>query len=144
MDAKLTYDDNHYYLETVHDRIGKMIIATTDHELGKILNYPFKLSKQNCDTIFGVSDVEDIRKAVNTGIYLTSTTSNTLISIATEESLQPTKEIQVELEMKKYGYCEGCTKSGLWHCAHADTCGNAVELERPKLDENGCVIIKKK
>ncbi len=49
----------------------------------------------------------------------------------------------VEIEMEKYGYCEGCNKAGMWHCAHADSCGNAVELERPFLDEDGCLILTK-
>jgi hypothetical protein len=57
--------------------------------------------------------------------------------------LPPLDEIEVEIEMEDYGYCEGCTKSGMWHCAHADTCGQNVTLKRPKLDENGCLILKK-
>lgn len=59
------------------------------------------------------------------------------------QSLQQT-EWEVEIIMEKYGYCEGCRKAGMWHCAHADTCGNAIELERPKLDKKGCLILKRK
>lgn len=57
------------------------------------------------------------------------------------QSLQQT-EWDVEVEMEKYGRCELCLKAGMWHCAHADTCGSAVEAERPKLDADGCIILK--
>jgi hypothetical protein len=56
--------------------------------------------------------------------------------------MQPT-EIEVEIEMEYYGYCEGCRKAGIWHCAHADTCGYAETRERPKLDSEGYLILKK-
>jgi|LakMenEpi03Aug12_release.lakeMendotaPanAssembly.Ray.scaffolds.fasta_scaffold42197_9 hypothetical protein len=59
-----------------------------------------------------------------------------------KQSLQQT-EWDVEIIMEKYGYCEGCRKAGMWHCAHADTCGNAVELERPLLDAYDCLILKR-
>jgi hypothetical protein len=59
-------------------------------------------------------------------------------------SLQQPTEIEVEIEMENYGYCEGCRKAGMWHCAHADTCGYAETRERPKLDSEGCLILKKK
>ena len=38
---------------------------------------------------------------------------------------------------------EGCRKAGILHCAHADTCGYAETIERPKLDSEGCLILKK-
>jgi hypothetical protein len=59
------------------------------------------------------------------------------------QSLQQPTEIEVEIEMENYGYCEGCRKAGIWHCAHADTCGYAETRERPKLDSQGCLILKK-
>ena len=58
------------------------------------------------------------------------------------KSLQQT-EWDVEIEMEKCGYCEGCNKAGMLHCAHADSCGYPIETERPKLDTNGCLILKK-
>lgn len=48
----------------------------------------------------------------------------------------------VELEVEPYGYCGGCRSAGLWHCAHADTCGANVTLHRPKTDSHGLVTIK--
>jgi hypothetical protein len=59
------------------------------------------------------------------------------------ESLQKPTEIEVEIEMEEYGYCEGCRKAGMWHCALADTCGYAETRQQPKLDANGCIILKK-
>jgi hypothetical protein len=60
------------------------------------------------------------------------------------QSLQQPTEIEVEIEMENYGYCEGCRKVGMYHCAHADTCGYAETRERPKLDKDGCLILKRK
>jgi len=31
-----------------------------------------------------------------------------------------------------FGYCEGCNRVGMLHCAHADTCGNSKETSRAK------------
>ena len=59
------------------------------------------------------------------------------------QSLQQPTEIKVEIDMEEYGYCEGCRKAGMWHCAHADTCGYAETRQQPKLDANGCIILKK-
>jgi len=170
-------------------------IATTQESPHK------RLSKQNCDTIFGATDVnelanqnakkdlfnggydglinahqqmlievsyingfkkamelnkdklftvEDMKKAIeiaknsmcvdNDGEYCYSTKANNEII----QSLQQPTEIEIEIEMENYGYCEGCRKAGMWHCAHADTCGYAETRERPKLDANDCLILKKK
>ena len=59
------------------------------------------------------------------------------------QSLQQT-EWDVEIVMEKCGYCEGCNKAGMLHCAHADSCGYPIETERPKLDADGCLILKRK
>jgi hypothetical protein len=56
------------------------------------------------------------------------------------QSLQQT-EWDVEIVMEKCGYCEGCNKAGMLHCAHADSCGFPIETERPKLDVDGCLIL---
>ena len=167
------------------DNIG---IGSTHSEL-----QGYKLSKQNCDEIFGVIDVEklaeewvfetnghkwsnnddtigdnfasykegfnkalelnedkvftldDIKKSINWAWRKTDREEHILIIDEHNfiQSLRQPTEIEVEIEMENYGYCEGCRKSGMWHCAHADTCGNAETRERPKLDENGCLILKK-
>jgi hypothetical protein len=165
-------------------------IATTQESPHK------RLSKQNCDEIFRVVDVETLsdeyshdsiwfnkrgdynnqeffefiaKKSFTDGfnkamelnkdkfftvedlyraLLINAAGNNTTLRNFFEQTVlpmfeQPT-EIEVEIEMEKYGYCEGCRKAGMWHCAHADTCGYSETRERPKLDENGCLILKKK
>jgi len=103
-----------------------------------------KAMELNKDKLF---TVDDVKKAIeiaknsmgvdNDGEYCYSTIANNEII----QSLQQPTEIEVEIEMENYGYCEGCIQAGMWHCAHADTCGNAIELERPKLDNADCLIL---
>jgi hypothetical protein len=172
----------------LNDEKGNLIASTLD-------GAKTKLSKQNCDEIFGVVDVDKLaiecmqntinqetgdeihklsvalgfKKGFNKAMELNKDkvfTKQDIInymnrvwewcegkkdvecSSATElrskhiESIQPT-EIEVEIEMEQYGYCEGCRKSGMWHCAHADTCGYAETREKPKLDSEGCLILKR-
>jgi hypothetical protein len=170
MKAILIKRKNHYDLfeET-------RLISTTECEDGTVN----KLSKQNCDEIFGVIDsfyesisklntsylkgfnkamelnkdkqftIEDMKRAFIAGSNFTSPDEVVLNETFGQsmnrliKSLQQPTEIEVEIEMEEYGYCEGCRRAGMWHCAHADTCGNAETRERPKLDENGCLILKK-
>jgi hypothetical protein len=165
------------------DKIG---IGSTYPEL-----QGYKLSKQNCDEIFGIVDVEkladelynghamavdwqleksgfktgfnkamelnkdkqftieDMKRAFIAGSNFTSPDEVVLNETFGQsmnrliKSLQQPTEIEVEIEMEEYGYCEGCRRAGMWHCAHADTCGNAETRERPKLDADGCLILKK-
>jgi hypothetical protein len=166
MKAKLIRRDNgEFYLIDENNKI------TSHHHL----------SKQNCDEIFGVVDVEkyvdeyvaeweyterigfrdgfnkaidlnkdkhftlgDMKRAFNCGRDSESIDRFEDWRIFTHfiDSLEPT-EIEVEIEMENYGYCEGCRKAGIWHCAHADTCGNAETRKRPKLDLSECLILKK-
>lgn len=151
-------------------------IATTQESPHK------RLSKQNCDEIFGVINiidlaernskhseedyiegfnkavelnkdklftVEDVRKAMSIGLSIGYGRQFEIENKSVEidsyiQSLQKPTEIEVEIEMESYGYCEGCIKAGIWHCAHADTCGYAETRERQKLDANVCLILKKR
>jgi hypothetical protein len=183
-------EDNEYYLVDNH----KVTIASTDPILLKEDGSIQKLSKENCDEIFGVVYVEKLaeenypsghdwtveeslirklafKNGFNKGMELNKDKLFTIedmyeairkaksydkipnhdgviisFNYSKEEiiqSLQP-KEIKVEIEMEKYGYCEGCIKAGMLHCAHADTCGYAETRERQKLDDNGCLILIRK
>jgi hypothetical protein len=182
MKATLIKENDFYYL--VKD--NKIIAEINGHPLKSITG---KLSKQNCDEIFGVVDVEELAakeigmkmggrvfnthelsifvKGFNKAIELNKDKQFTLedirMAIAYGEkhrdmdagkvpyqtfvefipSLQQPTEIEVEVEMEEYGYCEGCRKAGMWHCAHADTCGYAETRQQPKLDSDGCLILKK-
>ena len=128
MKAKLIKENDFYYLKVD----GKIIADIDGHPL-KSVN--LKLSKQNCDEIFGRIDDNDIRKSVNTGVYLGSTTSNTLMSIATEQSLQQPTEIEVEI----------CCYIGNGD-KESDSFKDPLVTNTgiPKLDENDCLILKKK
>lgn len=162
------------------DKIG---IGSTYPEL-----QGYKLSKQNCDEIFGVTDVErlaeysvqevkesnadfylrdvykeffiegfnkaielnndkqftleDMKRAISFGQGMDLWKEEEQIDKFIQSRQQPT-EIEVEVEMEEYGYCEGCRKAGMWHCAHADTCGYVETRQQPKLDADGCIILKK-
>ena len=78
------------------------------------------------------------------GMDMWSKEENSIMCIVAEyiQSLQQT-EWDVEIEMEKCGYCEGCNKVGMLHCAHADSCGYPIETERPKLDSDGCLILRR-
>lgn len=60
MDAKLVLDEKYYYLEVQHERIGKMIVGSSDHELSRIVNHQFKLSTKNCDVIKNGYDLDEL------------------------------------------------------------------------------------
>ena len=122
MKGKLIKTDVNYLLE---DDKGLVIASTSTKE---VIN---GLTKQNCDEIFGVVDVIDvIYKQVRNGFdgvidSFTEAFAKECINKAMG-MYQPT-EIEVEIEMftpaATYGH------SG-WH-------------EEPKLDKNGCLILKR-
>jgi hypothetical protein len=96
-----------------------------------------KLSKQNCDEIFGVVDVIDVvYKQVRNGFdgvidSFTEAFAKECINKAME-LYQPT-EIEVEIEMECLDpNCDGINKKGV-----------CIPGDKPKLDENGCLILKK-
>jgi len=103
------------------------------------------LSKKNCDEIFGVIDVEKLAEEYGSKFAHSYDPEDFIAGFnKAMELYQQQTEIEVEIEMEYYGDCEGCRKAGMWHCAHADTCGYAETRERPKLDSQGCLILTKK
>jgi hypothetical protein len=132
MKAILIKTDVNYLLE---DNKGVVIGSTSTKEINK-------LSKQNCDEIFGVVDV--IYKQVRNGFdgvidSFTEAFAKECINKAME-LYQPT-EIDVEIEMKKVvdetkviGAVKGVKGSG-------DKITTYKSI--PKLDSNGCLILKK-
>jgi len=132
---KLAYDSSQEYLI----KPIESPIFTFGYEQG--FNKAMELNKDKLFTL------EDMKKAIQFGEYNTDIESFEEISeedtLQFIESLQQPTEIDVVIEMENYGYCEGCRKAGMWHCAHADTCGNAETRKRPKLDLSECLILKK-
>jgi hypothetical protein len=164
---ELQFEDNEYYLVDENNDT----IATTDRILIKEDGYMKKLSKENCDEIFGVVDinkwanekvdnrfnetdgyhkfvyvdgivdgfnkaielnkdklftVEDMKKAIlwahdksTEGVYLSRLPVDEFI-----QSLQQSTEIEVEIEVLLTERDGG------------------VVIETPKLDKDGCLILK--
>jgi hypothetical protein len=171
MKAILIKANNHYYLEQIPSKgvsgsVLEGMIGSTDGE-----GY-YKLSKQNCDEIFGVVDVEKLaeerfgkslhhansrscyKEGFNKAMELNKDKQFTLedirMAIAYGEkhrdmdagkvpyqtfvefipSLKQLTEIEVEIEM------ETCSMNPL------DLDCDEI-IERPKLDSDGCLILKK-
>ena len=128
MKGKLIKTDVNYLLE---DDKG-VVVASTSTKEG--IN---GLSKQNCDEIFGVVDVIDVvYKQVRNGFdgdidSFTEAFAKECINRAMK-LYQPT-EIEVKIEMECLDpNCDGINKKGV-----------CIPGDKPKLDENGCLILKK-
>ena len=137
MKAKLIKTESGYNLFT-----QGFLKASTEIDLINQLNIEegnirYHLSKQNCDEIFGVVDVIDVvYKQVRNGFdgvidSFTEAFAKECINKAME-LYQPT-EIEVEIEMECLDpNCDGINKKGV-----------CIPGDKPKLDENGCLILKK-
>lgn len=173
---RLQFDDNEYYLVDKNNDT----IATTVKLLLKEDGYMKKLSKQNCDGVFGVvdvnSEVETIVKTIcpddrgkdviyGTGMAVGIQCFNKAMELQKDklftiedmidvlntylndpfdvydyvenkiQSLQQTKEIEVEIVTEPMNIDEIRDQGKGF--LNSDT-------NKPKLDENGCLIIKKK
>ena len=168
MKAKLIRSENSYILK---DGLNH-VLGIDDKKLKDRLECPYLLSKQNCDEIFGVVNVEtlgeeiwndlgvfniqdknlwfggfrnginkamelnrftleDIRKAYYVG-YEDGKSGATFFQQLIQSLQQPT-EIEVEFEMQCLDpTCDGVNKKGV-----------CIPGNKPKLDENGCLILKK-
>jgi len=100
-----------------------------------------KAMEFNKDKVFTVKDVEKaIEYFVKNEFQLTEKNINSTIY-----SIQNPKYLEVEVEMEwmpKTNYCTSCGNGGKHletPCDHKNDCENW----RPKLDENGCLILKK-
>lgn len=40
------------------------------------------------------------------------------------------------IQCENHGECKQCQAAGIWHCAHADSCGNSVIFQQIKLSSN--------
>jgi hypothetical protein len=136
MKAKLIKTESGYNLFT-----QGFLKASTEIDLINQLNIEegnirYHLSKQNCDEIFGVVDVIDVvYKQVRNGFdgvidSFTEAFAKECINKAME-LYQPT-EIEVEIEMECLDpNCDGINKKGV-----------CIPGNKPKLDSNGCLILK--
>ena len=164
MKAKLIKDHQEYML--INDE--RFVIATTDASILEATD-KMKLSKQNCDEIFGVVDVEEIADihtfgqrnhewkayiaGFNKAMELNKDKVFTLEDIKKAyiqgkhggktqayvefddyiQSLQQPDEIEVEIEMQCLDpTCDGINIKGI-----------CIPGDKPKLDSEGCLILKK-
>jgi hypothetical protein len=162
---ELQFENEEYYLVDENNDT----IATTDKVLLKEYNgYMKKLSKQNCDELFGVIDVDKLAKNYekenfngdleNHPLQIFKDGFNKAMELYKDklftkgdmayimnimsihdipfedaivkfQSLQQPTEIEVEIEMEYQGF---------------EVDGGIREAYLPKLDENNCLILKKK
>jgi hypothetical protein len=57
---RLEKEEDFYCLKQLNTKIGDVIIACSDEETSESLNFPFKISKENCDLIFGFYNLENL------------------------------------------------------------------------------------
>jgi hypothetical protein len=148
MKAKLIKIDKDNY--TLFDEKGIPIGATPN----VLSNNTFsKLSKQNCDEIFGVVDVEKLTKEevlqeyydwggeVFREDYLISKRLHFIEGFNKAMELYQPTEIEVEIVMEYVGKCNGNNNNGCFQDSSGHNCG--CFNKQPKLDSNGCIILKK-
>ena len=193
MDGKLVLDEKYYYLEIQHERIGKMIVGSSDHELSKMINQPFKLSINNCEAVANGYDLDELVKTTfpsleNCGVYLWMsetdrnrqrsafikgfqkaiellgdkkfTINDILVAMVcmqgqevfyekTFEETQEARKLYIENYIKHLQQIEWDVEVEMESNLHIgevvdESYPNDFPLERPKLDTNGCIILKRK
>jgi hypothetical protein len=117
------------------------VLGIDDKKLKDRLECPYLLSKQNCDEIFGVVDVEKLAEKEFDRPYIVD--MGTDITPAYQDGFkigfnkamelyQPT-EIEVEIDMQCLDpTCDGINRKGI-----------CIPGDKPKLDSEGCLILKK-
>ena len=179
MDAKLVLDEKYYYLEVQHERIGKMIVGSSDHELSRIVNQPFKLSTKNCEAVANGYDLDELtnRAFDNMGYHSTVTPhEENQFKLGYRVAFREVLDILGDKKFSEDDMREAISetrKGMLYNKKYEDEyiqslqqtewdveivmesnlhIGEVVDesypkdfpLERPKLDANGCIILKRK
>ena len=182
MDAKLVFDEKYYYLEVQHERIGKMIVGSSDHELSRIVNHPFKLSTKNCEVIKNDYDLDELahNHAEGNDNYLTAENSfiegaKTILELLgdsgtsskkfSEDDIRKAIDKGIEIgssncrwDLEKHDYIQSLLEGRLrqtefdveivmeqdylkWKQSDIEDIKDCLV---PKLDANGCIILKRK
>jgi hypothetical protein len=115
-------------------KIDDKIVGLCDLDTNKILNYPYKLSIQNCDEIFGIIDVEKLAKE-ETRKYLPGCPENIMNFIAHERFFKIAFEKAIELNKDKLFTVEDM--ENCWDEAH-----QAGRYEEKGIAEKGWKNIK--
>ena len=129
MEATLIKSENSYILK---DGLNH-VLGIDDKKLKDRLECPYLLSKQNCDELFGVVDVDKLAKQFTVDESYGEISGDLFKGYIygfnkAMELYQPT-EIEVEIEME----------------LEIDTSKliGAIYGHKPKLDSEGCLILKK-
>jgi len=148
MKAKLIKTDKDNYI--LFDEKG-VPIGTTPNVLSN--NTFSKLSKQNCDEIFGVVDVEKLTKEevlqeyydwggeVFREDYLISKRLHFIEGFNKAMELYQPTEIEVEIVMEYVGKCNGNNNNGCFLDSSGHNCG--CFNKQPKIDSENCLILRK-
>jgi hypothetical protein len=125
MKAKLKKLKNHYDLFIVNENNQIETWASTDNI------FESKLSKQNCDEIFGVVDVEKLAEE-SWGDKISSPYHAYIEGFKKAMEIYQPTEIEVEIEMRE-DYL-------MWKHSDIEKMSDCLV---PKLDSEGCLILKK-
>ena len=127
MEVKLVKRDDHYGL---YNEDGHKIAATLD-------GCNSKLSKQNCDEIFVIVNIEKLAEEYSDKEYGGGQSPSYFSGFSdgfnkAMELYQPT-EIEVEIDMQCLDpTCDGINRKGI-----------CIPGDKPKLDSQGCLMLKK-
>ncbi len=146
MKAKLIKTERQYVLSANDADLNKFESAIDTDSYGWVIadeygGYILKLSKQNCDEIFGVVDVEKLAKQefdrpyiVYMGTDLTPAYQDGFkIGFNKAMELYQPTEIEVEVVMQ-------CIDP---NCDSLNRKGCCIPGDKPRIDAEGCLILKK-
>jgi hypothetical protein len=150
MRGKLIKTKNQYILSVNDEDLHKFESAIDTDEYGWVIADEYgvdilKLSKQNCDEIFGVVDVEKLAEdfAKNYSIYPTAqddTEYGFKNGFNKAMELYKPTEIEVEIEVEVVNHCDcQCHTDGV--TMHFMPCCNPDIV--PKLDDNNNLILRR-
>lgn len=113
-------------------KLDDFIIGTSNHEINRLLMYPHKLSKSNCDEIFSGVNTD---KFSLEEISLCMEKSYGIKYFSETKMLENLKALRQQAEME-VGVVIGETQD------HQTISADNSKLY-PKLDANGCLILRK-
>lgn len=147
MRGKLIKTKNQYILSVNDEDLHKFESAIDTDEYGWVIADEYgvdilKLSKQNCDEIFGVVDVEKLAEEYDPNYAITDISNGFHFIEGFNKAMelyQPT-EIEVEIEVEVVNQCDcQCHTDGV--TMHFIPCCNPDIV--PKLDDNNNLILRR-
>lgn len=146
MKAKLIKDGELYVL-----KYGERFIGTSDNKLNSLVNYPFRLSIKNCQAIERGYDLDELAKEgvkFHEQDEIHRPNSECLYKKGFQKALELMETEIKQLREFTKGFAEDWDFDGGWNCIvemediqeiHVD----GVLTLQPKLDADGCLILKR-